>query len=102
MNWYLGLRYANMISDGDSSAYEAVNALRKNLARSDSIDNRSSMDSIDENIDDACLPQPSPQQYKNNLVMKADCVNRVKERVRRWKIGIVALRTYVRRIRHQE
>jgi hypothetical protein len=81
MNLYLGLRYANMISDGDSSAYEAVNALCKNLARSDSIDNRSSMDSIDENVDDACLPQLSPQQYKNNLVMKEDCVNHVKKHV---------------------
>ncbi|CAF4142249.1 unnamed protein product [Rotaria magnacalcarata] len=80
-----GLRYTNMISDGDSSAYEAVkhtyvNALIKNLIRSGKFTNHSSMDSKDENIN-IFLSKLSSEQYENNLVTKEDCINHVKKRV---------------------
>lgn len=75
-----------MISDGDSSAYDAVkhtyvNMLLKDLADSDSLDNRSSMDFIDENVNDISISQLSPEQYKSNFVNKEDCINHVKKRV---------------------
>ena len=55
-----------MISDGDSSAYEPlkytyINALLKDLARSNSNDNHPSMESIDENNECSSLPHLSPE-----------------------------------------
>ncbi|CAM4951180.1 unnamed protein product [Rotaria socialis] len=72
----LRLRYTNMISDGDLSAYEAVkhtyvNALIKNLIHSGKFTNHSSMDSKDENIN-MFLSKLSSEQYENNLVTKED------------------------------
>lgn len=78
-----------MISDGDSSAYEAikhtyVDILLENLARSESFDNCSSMDTIDQDTnlhDNSSLSQLSPEQYEDNLVIKEDCINHIKKRV---------------------
>lgn len=72
----------NMISDGDSSAYETVkhtyvNALLKDLSRSKE-------DSIEENSDHDVansLSELSPHQYESNLIKKEDCINHIKKRV---------------------
>jgi hypothetical protein len=79
----IGLRYINMISDGDSSAYEYVkhtyvDALSKDLSRSKS-DESNESDRSDER--DSAFPSLSVEQYENNLVMKEDCINHVKKRV---------------------
>ena len=78
-----------MISDGDSSAFEAVkhtyvNVLLKNLATQRSSNNRTQINSMDENIDapfDSSTLQLSSEQYKSNIVTREDCINHVKKHV---------------------
>lgn len=76
----------NMISDGDSSAYETIkhiyiNVLLKDRVRSNSLNNYTSMDFINENSDNNPLSQLTPQEYESNLVQKEDCINHIKKRV---------------------
>jgi hypothetical protein len=77
-----------MISDGDSSSYEAVkntyvNAFLKDVARPDFSDKASSMDVTDEqgrNSNNTSLSL-TKEQIEKYLVMKENCVNHVKKRV---------------------
>ena len=73
-----------MISDGDSSVYEAVkhiytNKLFKGFTVLETPNNDSSTYSIDEDFNERRLSQFSSEQYKANVVIKEDCINHLKK-----------------------
>ncbi|CAF3259605.1 unnamed protein product [Rotaria sp. Silwood2] len=84
-----GVRYSNMISDGDSSAYETVkyiyaNMLLNDRSRSISHENRTTTDLLLENEHHDNHNSNSfllSDEYKSYIVTKEDCINHVKKRV---------------------